>query len=93
MEFSEARQSHLAHAVLQALVDENLATVEEGRDSWILREIKKVFEREHDLDVRIDAAARRKIDSLSRQVPTGSPEWEVLYRKYYEEEALRHRSR
>ena len=92
MEFSEARRSHLAHAILRALVDEDLAEVEEGRDRWILSEIKNVFEREHAIDVRVDAAARRKIDSLSRQVPVGSPEWDVLYRKYYEEESRRLKS-
>lgn len=92
MEFSEARRSHLAHAILKAFVDEGLATVEDGRDRWILSEIKNVFEREHALDVRIDAAARRKIDTLSRQVPVGSPEWDVLYRKYYEEESRRLKS-
>jgi hypothetical protein len=92
MEFSEARRSHLAHVILKAFVDEGLATVEEGRDRWILSEIKNVFEREHALDVRIDAAARRKIDTLSRLVPVGSPEWDVLYRKYYEEESRRLKS-
>lgn len=34
----------------------------------------------------LDAAARRKIDSQQRKIPEGSAEWEILYRKYYEEE-------
>jgi hypothetical protein len=34
----------------------------------------------------IDAAARRKIESQQRKIPEGSAEWEILYRKYYEEE-------
>ena len=34
----------------------------------------------------IDAAARKKIDSQQRKIPEGSAEWEILYRKYYEEE-------
>ena len=34
----------------------------------------------------IDAAARRKIDTQQRKIPEGSAEWEILYRKYYEEE-------
>jgi len=92
MEFSEARRSHLAHAILEALTREGLAEVDSGRDSWILREIKDVFEREHAIDMRIDAAARRKIDSLSRVIPLGSPEWDVMYRKYYEEESRRLKS-
>jgi hypothetical protein len=34
----------------------------------------------------LDAAARRKIESQQRKIPEGSAEWEILYRKYYEEE-------
>jgi hypothetical protein len=32
---------------------------------------------------------RQKIQSLSRRVPPGSREWDVLYRKYLEEEMRR----
>ena len=35
---------------------------------------------------------RKKIASLSRNVPLGSPEWDILYRKYYEEESRKSRS-
>ena len=34
----------------------------------------------------IDKAARHKIESQKRAIPEGSAEWEILYRKYYEEE-------
>jgi hypothetical protein len=34
----------------------------------------------------VDAAARKKIESQLRKIPEGSAEWEILYRKYYEEE-------
>jgi hypothetical protein len=34
----------------------------------------------------IDSAARKKIESQQRKIPEGSAEWEILYRKYYEEE-------
>jgi hypothetical protein len=33
----------------------------------------------------IDAAARKMVVSQSRKIPEGSSEWEVLYRKYYED--------
>jgi hypothetical protein len=38
-----------------------------------------------------DTAARNTIQSLSRKVPEGSREWDVLYRKYLEEEMHRRR--
>jgi uncharacterized protein len=34
----------------------------------------------------VDLEARRKIESQQRKIPEGSAEWEILYKKYYEEE-------
>ena len=34
----------------------------------------------------VDKAARHKIESQKRAIPEGSAEWEILYRKYYDEE-------
>ena len=34
----------------------------------------------------VDKAARHKIESQKRGIPEGSAEWEILYRKYYDEE-------
>jgi len=37
-------------------------------------------------EAEIDKAARHKVESQKRNIPEGSAEWEILYRKYYEEE-------
>ena len=42
-------------------------------------------------DEAIDALVRRKLESQKRTIIEGSDEWEVLYRKYYEEEVAKHR--
>ena len=86
---SENRISHLAHLIVDGLGKGNLADFShEGR---ALTETKRVihefFEREDD----IDELVRRKIMSLSRRVPAGSREWDVLYRKYFEEETRKQR--
>jgi uncharacterized protein len=86
---SENRISHLAHLIIDGLGKGNLADFShEGR---ALAETKRVihefFEREDD----IDELVRRKIMSLSRQVPVGSREWDILYRKYFEEEMRKQR--
>jgi hypothetical protein len=36
--------------------------------------------------MQIDTAARKKIESQRRIIPEGSQEWDILYRKYYNEE-------
>ena len=91
MRFSEGRKSHLAHLIVAALRSEGLAEIVNER--LVLNEIKGVLEEEHNVDDRIDAAARKKIASLSRNVPPGSREWDVLYRQYYEEESRRQKPR
>jgi hypothetical protein len=39
---------------------------------------------------RIDHAARVKIRSQKREIPEGSEEWDLLYRRYYDEELKRY---
>ena len=41
-------------------------------------------------DSDIDKKAREKVASLKRGVMEGSPEWDIMYKKYYEEERNRH---
>jgi hypothetical protein len=55
----------------------------------LLREIKRAITGELQFEDEADTAARRTIQSLSRKVPEGSPEWDVLYRKYRDEELRR----
>jgi len=57
----------------------------------IRQEIFKIISDEMRADEAIDAIVRRKIESQKRTIVEGSDEWDVLYRKYYEEETARHR--
>lgn len=90
MKFSEGRLSYLAHQIVGVLKDEGLAEVENER--LVLAEIKRVLSLDQEADAQIDAAVRRKIASLSRQVPPGSREWDVLYQRYSEEERRKRKS-
>jgi hypothetical protein len=86
---SESRISHLAHLVLDALRTEKLAEFpQEGR---ALSETKQALGEFFQREDQLDDIVRRKIQSLSRPVPVGSREWDILYRKYYEEEARKHK--
>jgi hypothetical protein len=59
--------------------------------SEIRNEIFQLISDEMKADEAIDALVRRKIETQKRTIVEGSDEWEVLYRKYYEEESARHR--
>jgi len=52
----------------------------------IRQETRKILEELLNQEERIDQAARQKIESQKRTIPEGSGEWEILYRKYYDEE-------
>lgn len=82
---SDDRISHLAHLVIDGLRNAQLAQFpHEGRALTVTKqELREFFQR----DDPLDAAVRRKIASLSRHVPPGSREWDILYRKYFEEES------
>ncbi len=54
-------------------------------------QIVKLIEGEMRADEAIDALVRRKIESQKRSIPEGSDEWDVLYRKYFEDEQAKHR--
>jgi hypothetical protein len=49
-------------------------------------EVRRLLEELLAHEKKIDGAARRKIESQKRTILEGSQEWDILYRKYYNEE-------
>lgn len=90
MRFSEGRLSYLAHQIVATLRQEGLADVES--DKHVLAEIKRALEGQRDQESKLDEIVRRKIASLSRKVPPGSREWDILYQRYLEEEQRKQKS-
>jgi hypothetical protein len=82
---TEGRVSALAHLVL-AEIKKGDEVADLRNDRLVLTEIKGALNDFFNVDDAIDAKVRRKIASLSRRVPEGSGEWDVLYRQYLEEE-------
>lgn len=86
---SESRISHLAHLIVDGVWKGDLADFpSEGR---ALTETKRMLQEFFGGEDRFDEIVRRKIESLSRRVAPGSREWDVLYRKYLEEELRKQR--
>jgi uncharacterized protein len=52
----------------------------------IRQEARKILEDLLNNEARIDQMARQKIESQKRTILEGSQEWDILYRKYYNEE-------
>lgn len=89
MKLTEERVSHLAHLVWDALYDDDLADYSD--DEAALLAIKRAMTDYLKIDDQIDEATRLKVASLKRGVQEGSREWDILYKKYYEEEAQKRR--
>jgi len=86
---SDDKISHLSHVILRAVKNSPLIHMksEEGK---VLREIKRVLAAELTQEGEIDRKVRYKLSSYSRTIVEGSPEWDVLYRKTFEEELRKH---
>ena len=49
-------------------------------------EIMKLINARLKVDEALDQKVRDRIASFKRKIPEGGQEWQVLYRRYYEEE-------
>jgi len=85
LRLSRDKLNKLAHTVTDAL--ETAAGVKFVQDRNAVRlEIRRILEDVLKAEARIDAAARQKIDNQKRTILEGTQEWDILYRKYYNEE-------
>jgi hypothetical protein len=75
----------VAHALSDALADMPEVEFVEDRNTVRL-EIRKILEDLLNHEEKIDQAARHKIENQKRTILEGSQEWDILYRKYYNEE-------
>jgi hypothetical protein len=90
MKLSREKLIHLSHLILGYLnEDDGVEFFAEPQQ--IRQDVFRLMEAEMRADEAIDAVVRRKIESQKRTIVEGSEEWEILYRKYYEEETARHR--
>lgn len=85
---TDEKITHLSHVLLKGLLDKDIIELkdEEGK---VRREIKRSLASFLKVSEDIDSSVRKKLQSFSRKIVEGSPEWEVLYKKFYKEEAAK----
>jgi hypothetical protein len=89
VKLSREKIVHLSHLILSHLnQDEEVEFFADPQE--IRQQIFQIIGDEMKSDDAIDAIVRRKLESQKRIVE-GSEEWEILYRRYYEEEQKAHR--
>ena len=85
MRLSRDKMNKLAHTVADTLAEIDGVEFVEDRNT-IRMETRKILEDLLNQESRIDAAARQKIENQKRTIMEGTQEWDILYRKYYNEE-------
>ena len=85
MRISRDKLNKLAHTVADPLAEIDEVEFKEDRNT-IRQEARKAMEQELLEEMKIDAAARKKIESQRKIILEGSQEWDILYRKYYTDE-------
>jgi hypothetical protein len=90
MKLSREKILRMSHLILNHLdADDSVEYYADPQE--IRQQIVKLISDEMKTDEAIDVLVRRKIETQKRTILEGSDEWDVLYRKYYEEEVARHR--
>jgi hypothetical protein len=82
---SSDKLNKLAHTVADTLAEIDECDFLEDRNT-IRQEARKALEKLLAEETRLDANARQNIASQRKIILEGSQEWEILYRKYYNDE-------
>lgn len=86
MIISDARQVHLARILIDGLWGDELVDFDEEQEDQVVRQARMIITSWVTEQGDIDKNVRDKIQNLQRGVPEGSSEWNILYRKYLQEE-------
>ena len=85
MMLSDDKITHTTHMLLKGLMEKGLIILKED-DSLVRREIKRTITNELKFGEDLDAEVRKKLQSYTKKLIEGSPEWEIMYKKFFEEE-------
>jgi uncharacterized protein len=85
MRLTREKVNLLSHQVTEKLASIDAVEFVEDRNTIRLA-VVDILTKWLKKEEEVDQAARHKIEAQKRVIPEGSAEWEILYRKYYEEE-------
>jgi len=85
LRLSREKVTRISHQIAEALrVDPALILKTDLNE--IRLEIMKLINSRLKIDELLDVKVRDRIASFRRKIPEGGQEWQILYRRYYEEE-------
>jgi len=82
---SNEKVNYLSRIILELMFENDLVEfLDEPNEIRLV--VKKSIEQEMQLYEMIDKRASEKIETQKKSIKEGSREWDILYRKYYNEE-------
>jgi len=81
---SEQKTLYLSNLIFNLLKKHKALSTND--DVAVRGAIKQIIMKEDALDSQIDELVRKKIASYRRKIIEGTAEWDVLYRKFFNEE-------
>jgi uncharacterized protein len=88
MRLTREKSIRLSHVIIDLLVASDDVEFVEDRDT-IRQKVLQILTDLLKEEEAMDAEVRKKISSQKKEIPEGSEEWDLLYRKYYAEEMRR----
>jgi hypothetical protein len=85
MRLSHERCVHLSHQVINFFEDDDRVEFL-SEPNEIRQKILQILEAEMARQDELEETIRKRITTQRRDIPEGSAEYEVLFRKYYEDE-------
>ena len=85
MRLSDDKINHLSHLLKNHIMeDDNFEIFVEEND--VRLHIQKILTLEIKIDEEIDQKVHKKLESYSRPIIEGTNEWDILYKRMYDEE-------
>jgi uncharacterized protein len=85
LRLSREKVTRISHQVAEALrIDPDVILKTDLNE--IRLEVMKLINARLKIDELLDQKVRERIASFKRKIPEGGQEWQILYRRYYEEE-------
>lgn len=85
LRLSREKVTRISHQIAEGLrVDPDVILKTDLNE--IRLEIMKLINSRLKIDELLDVKVRERIASFRRKIPEGGQEWQILYRRYYEEE-------
>ena len=88
MRLSREKIVRVSHCITDHLVSSDDVEFIEDRDT-IRQAVVQILQTLLKEEEQMDAGVRQKISTQKKEIPEGSEEWDILYRKYYTDELKR----